>query len=84
MRQINKLFELRSFLILWSIQAVSSPGIVITNFTLIIWVYKQDTASSITLLSVYYYLPSILFCLAAGTLTDIWDKKKSFINELTR
>jgi DHA3 family macrolide efflux protein-like MFS transporter len=77
MRQFNKLLELRSFLILWASQTVSALGTAMTNFALIIWAYRQQgTASSITLLAVCSYLPSILFCFAAGTLADKWDKKK--------
>lgn len=77
MKQLNKLFELRSFLILWGSQAISSLGTAMTNFALIIWAYRQQgTASSFTSLAVCSYLPSILFCFAAGTLADKWDKKK--------
>jgi MFS family permease len=48
-----------------------------TNFSLIIWVYAQKgTASSITLLSICSFLPSILFCFIAGTIADKWDKKR--------
>lgn len=64
----SKIKELRSFLILWGSQAVSSFGTAMTNFSLIIWDYKQQgTVSSIKLCS---YLPSILFCFLAGTLAD--------------
>ena len=72
-----KLFSgLRDFLILWGSQAVSTLGTAMTNFALIIWVYQQEgTASSITLLSVFSFLPSILFCFIAGTIADRWDKK---------
>ncbi|MEL7648262.1 MAG: MFS transporter [Sedimentibacter sp.] len=77
MKQLYKNKELRSFLILWCSQAVSSFGTAMTNFALIIWAYKQQgTVSSITLLSVCSYLPSILFCFLAGTLADRWNKKK--------
>ncbi len=77
MKQLNKLFELRSFLILWGSQTISSLGTAMTNFALIIWAYKQQgTASSIALLSVCSYLPSILFCFIAGALADRWNKKK--------
>ena len=77
MKIINKPFELRNFIILWSSQAVSSLGTAMTNFALIIWAYEQQgTASSIALLAVCSYLPSILFCFAAGTLADRWNKKK--------
>lgn len=68
---------LKDFLILWSSQAVSTLGTAMTNFALIIWVYEQKgTASSMTLLSVFSFLPSILFCFIAGTLADRWDKKR--------
>lgn len=75
---MNKKFKgLKSFIILWSSQAVSSLGSAMTSFSLIIWAYKQQgTASSITWLAVCSCLPSILFCFIAGTLADKWDKKK--------
>lgn len=51
---------LRSFLILWSSQAVSELGTAMTNFALIIWIYGQKgSASSITLLSICSFLPTI-------------------------
>lgn len=76
--QNNKLFAgLTDFLILWASQAVSTLGTAMTNFALIVWVYGQKgTASSITLLSVFSFLPSILFCFIAGTIADRWDKKR--------
>lgn len=77
MKQLHKIRELKSFLILWGSQAISSFGTAMTNFALIIWAYKQQgTVSSVTLLSVCSYLPSILFCFFAGTLADSWNKKK--------
>ncbi|HMM31972.1 MAG TPA: MFS transporter [Clostridia bacterium] len=77
MKKKNVFFELRDFLILWGSQAVSTLGTAMTNFALIVWVYAQKgTASSITLLSVFSFLPSILFCFVAGTVADRWDKKR--------
>ncbi len=77
MKVFDRLSELRSFLILWGSQSISSLGTAMTNFALVIWAYEQKgTATSITLLSVCSYLPSILFCFAAGTLADKWNKKK--------
>ena len=68
---------LRDFLILWGSQAVSTLGTAMTNFALIVWVYEQKgTASSIALLSVFAFLPSILFCFIAGTIADRWNKKR--------
>ena len=73
----NIFSELRTFLILWGSQAVSTLGTAMTNFALIIWVYDiKGTASSLTLLSVFSFLPSILFCFIAGTIADRWDKKR--------
>ena len=77
MKKKNVFFELRDFLILWGSQAVSTLGTAMTNFALIVWIYGQKgTASSITLLSVFSFLPSILFCFVAGTVADRWDKKR--------
>lgn len=77
MKKTNILLELREFLILWGSQAVSTLGTAMTNFALIIWVYeRKGTASSITLLSIFSFLPSILFCFIAGTIADRWDKKR--------
>lgn len=77
MKQLNKLKEMKQFLILWIGQTLSSLGSSMTSYALIIWVYGQKgTATSITLLSFFTFLPSILFCFIAGTLADRWDKKK--------
>ena len=77
MKKTNILSELREFLILWSSQTISTMGTAMTNFALIVCVYGQNgTASSITLLSVFSFLPSILFCFIAGTIADRWDKKR--------
>lgn len=68
---------LRSFFILWSTQTVSELGTAMTNFALIIWVYGQkENASSITLLTICSFLPTILFRFIAGTIADYWDKKR--------
>lgn len=68
---------LKNFLILWSSQTVSSLGTAMTEFALIIWVYgKEESASSVTLLTICIFLPTILFRFIAGTVVDNWDKKK--------
>ncbi len=77
MKPTNKFAGLKSFLILWAGQSISSLGSAMTGFALILWAYgKQGTATSIALLSFFTYLPSILFCFVAGTLADKWDKKR--------
>ncbi len=77
MNTFRKLAPLKGFLILWASQAISNLGSSMTSFALIIWVYQQNgTAQSVTLLSFFTYLPSILFSFVAGTLADRWDKKR--------
>lgn len=77
MNKTNIFLGLRDFFVLWSSQAVSSLGTAMTNFALIIWVYNQKgTASSITLLTICSFLPTIFFRFIAGTIADRWDKKR--------
>ena len=69
--------ELQSYLILWSSQTVSSLGTAMTEFALIIWIYGQTgNASSVTLLTICSFLPTIIFRFIAGTIVDNWDKKR--------
>ena len=69
--------ELRSFLLLWGSQTVSQLGTAMTNYALIIWVYAQKgTASSLTLLTLCSFMPTILFRFIAGTLADRCSKKR--------
>ena len=77
MKKLNTLKELKSFLLLWSSQAVSSLGTAMTEYALIVWSYRQEgTASSITLLTLCSFAPTILFRFAAGAIADRWDKKR--------
>ncbi len=76
MKRIAFFKDLRSFLLLWSSQAVSGLGTAMTNFALIIWVHGQaGTASSVTVLTLCSFLPTIFFRFAAGALADTWNKK---------
>ena len=77
MKKLNIVKELKSFLLLWSSQAVSSLGTAMTEYALIVWVYRQEgTALSITLLTLCSFAPTILFRFAAGAIADRWDKKR--------
>ena len=69
--------ELRGFLLLWGSQTVSELGTAMTDYALIVWVYGQSgTASSVTLMTLCAFMPTILFRFIAGAITDRWDKKK--------
>ena len=69
--------QLRSFLLLWGSQTVSQLGTAMTDYAVIIWVYSQKgTASSVTLLTVYTFLPTIFFRFLAGSMVDRQNKKR--------
>lgn len=69
--------DLRPFLLLWGSQTVSALGTAMTEYALVIWVYEQaGTASSVTLLTICIFLPTILFRFVGGALADRWDRKR--------
>ena len=77
MKNWNIIKDLRSFLLLWASQAVSELGTAMTEYALIVWVYGQKgTASSVALLTLCSFLPTILFRFAGGALADRWDKRR--------
>ena len=76
---MNKHFfrQLHSFLLLWGSQTVSQLGTAMTDYAVIIWVYgRKGTASSVTLLTVCTFLPTIFFRFLAGSAADRWNKKR--------
>ncbi|MBP3655740.1 MAG: MFS transporter [Clostridia bacterium] len=76
----DNLRELRSFLILWATQALSSLGSAMTSFALIVWSYdQQGSALSTALLSVCSYLPYVAMSIFAGALSDRWNKKRTML-----
>ena len=68
--------QLQSFLLLWGSQTVSQLGTAMTDYAVIIWVYSRNgTASSVTLLTVCTFLPTIFFRFLAGSVVDRRNKK---------
>jgi MFS family permease len=73
----HSLKQLHSFLLLWGSQTVSQLGTVMADYAIIIWVYSQrGTASSVTLLTVCTFLPTIFFRFLAGSVVDRQNKKR--------
>jgi MFS family permease len=69
--------QLHSFLLLWGSQTVSQLGTAITDYAVIIWVYsRKGTASSVTLLTICTFLPTIFFRFLAGSVVDRQNKKR--------
>jgi len=72
----RSLKQLHSFLLLWGSQTVSQLGTAMTDYAIIIWVYSQrGTASSVTLLTVCTFLPTIFLRFLAGSVVDRQNKK---------
>lgn len=73
---MNTLKELKTFIILWLTQALSSLGSSMTGFALVIWLYN-DSGSALTtaLLTVCSYAPYVIVSIFAGAISDKWNKK---------
>ena len=70
--------QLQSFLLLWGSQTVSQLGTAMTDYAVITWVYSQrGTASSVTLLTVCTFLPTIFLSFLAGSAADRLNKSGS-------
>ena len=77
MKHSHTIKDLRSFLLLWGSQTISELGTAMTDYAIIVWVYSQKgTASSVTLLTLCTFMPTILFRFIAGTFADRWNKKR--------
>ena len=73
----HSLKQLYSFFLLWGSQTVSQLGTAMTDYAVIIWVYsKKGTASSVTLLTVCTFLPTIFLRFLAGSFVDRRSKKR--------
>lgn len=76
----NEFNELKTFLALWSTQALSQLGSSVTCFALTLWLYeKTGSALSTAALTICNYLPYVLMSIFAGALTDKFDKKKTML-----
>lgn len=73
----NNISSLRRFLLLWASQSVSAMGTAMTNYALVVWIYGQNgTATSVSLLTLCSFMPTILFRFLAGAVADRWNKKR--------
>lgn len=77
---MNQQNKLKSFIILWVTQTLSTFGSSMTSFALIIWIYQQQgSALTMGLLTVCSYAPYVLLSMFAGALSDKWNKKKTML-----
>ncbi len=73
---MKTLKELKYFIILWLTQSFSALGSAMTNFALVIMLYKQTGSALVTaLLTVCSYSPYVIASIFAGVISDKWNKK---------
>lgn len=72
MNPFHTLFRgLKSFILLWASQALSSMGSAMTSYALVIWTYGESgQAMSLSVLMLCSTLPSIALSFFAGALVD--------------
>jgi len=64
-------------MLLWLNQALSQLSYNLLNFSLIVIVYKLTQSTfAVSILIIFFFLPSLFFSLPAGVLSDLLDKKK--------
>ncbi|HEX6290304.1 MAG TPA: MFS transporter [Herpetosiphonaceae bacterium] len=71
---------MQTFMLIWIGQLVSILGTNLTGFGLPVWIYQQTgSATQLTLLSFFGFLPVILLSPFAGVLVDRWNRKTTLI-----
>ncbi|MBI5839504.1 MAG: MFS transporter [Chloroflexi bacterium] len=72
----NRPSGMRGFTILWLGQIVSLLGSAMTWFAFTIWAWKTTgSVASLSILSFFAFLPSVLLAPLAGTFVDRWNRK---------
>nr|ASV46969.1 MFS transporter [uncultured bacterium] len=71
---------MRTFLLVWLGQLVSSLGSGLTRFGLGVWVFEETgSATSFALILFFAVLPGILLLPVAGAYVDRWDRRRVMI-----
>jgi len=76
----NEYRALKPYLLLWGTQSLSALGSAMTNFALVIWLYRKNgSALETALLSVCSYAPYVVMSIFAGAVSDRWNKKRTLL-----
>jgi DHA3 family macrolide efflux protein-like MFS transporter len=68
---------MRTFIILWLGQMVSSIGSSMTYFALTLWVWqKTESVTAIALITVFFQIPQIGLALVSGIIVDRFSRKQ--------
>lgn len=79
-KHFSSLAGLKTFLMIWSTQNLSSLGSAMTSFALVVWSYqRQGSALTTALLSVCSYAPYVALSIFAGSLGDRWDRRRTMV-----
>lgn len=77
---IEQLKELKTYIVLWITQSLSTLGSSMTGFALIVWSYEQQgSALTTAMLSICSYAPYVVFSFFAGAVSDRWNKKYTML-----
>jgi MFS transporter, DHA3 family, macrolide efflux protein len=68
--------EMRTFLIIWAGQLVSSLGSGLTSFAFGVWVYQKSGSTTLFALNILAFtLPGIIFSPLIGSIVDRYDRR---------
>jgi MFS transporter, DHA3 family, macrolide efflux protein len=72
--------SMRTFLIIWFGQLVSTVGSGLTGFALGVWIYQETGSTTLFALNLLAFaLPNLLVSPIAGVLVDRWDRRWAMI-----
>ena len=72
--------SMRTFLIIWFGQLVSTVGSGLTGFALGVWIYQETGSTTLFALNLLAFaLPNLLVSPIAGVLVDRWDRRLAMI-----
>lgn len=80
MDQIESSSKLRTFLVIWFGQLISTLGSGLTGFALGVWIYTETGSTTLFAINLLAFaLPNLLVSPFAGVLVDRWDRRKVMI-----
>ena len=72
--------SLKTYLLLWGTQSLSTLGSGMTGYALVLWLYlKNGSALETALLSIASYAPYVIMSIFAGAVSDRWNKKRTML-----
>jgi len=77
MKNIRHIFNsMRTFMIIWFGQLISTLGSSLTGFALGVWIYEQTGSPTLFAVNLFvYFLPRVILSPFAGVLADRFDRR---------